>query len=75
LFTAGAQEFDATKQKAIYNQFQKLVQEQLPVIHLVQEMAILAVSDRVSGLNYSGLPSWGLWNIAELKVDENDSDR
>jgi peptide/nickel transport system substrate-binding protein len=75
LFTAGAQEFDATKQKAIYDQFQKLVQEQLPVIHLVQEMAILAVSDRVSGLNYSGLPSWGLWNIAELKVDEDDSDR
>ncbi|MFM7424816.1 MAG: hypothetical protein ACKO7W_07475 [Elainella sp.] len=45
------------------------MQEQLPVIHLVQEIALMAVRDHVTGLEYNGLPSWGLWNIEELEVD------
>lgn len=68
LFQAGAQELDPSKRQAIYAEFQALVQEQLPVIHLVNEMALMAVRDRVEGLRYSGLPSWGLWNIQELKI-------
>jgi peptide/nickel transport system substrate-binding protein len=67
LFNAGAREFDTTKRKQIYGDFQRLVQEQLPVIHLVHEIAVMAVRDRVQGLQYNGLPSWGLWNIQELK--------
>jgi peptide/nickel transport system substrate-binding protein len=70
LLQAGAQEFDETKRKQIYREFQQVVQAQLPVIYLVNEMALMAVSDRLSGLKYSGLPSWGLWNIAELKLKE-----
>ncbi|UBF23656.1 ABC transporter substrate-binding protein [Kovacikia minuta CCNUW1] len=68
LFIAGARELDETKRKAIYAQFQKLVQEQLPVIHLVNDRALIAVRNRVEGLKYTGLPSWGLWNIQELKI-------
>jgi len=44
------------------------VQEHLPVIHLVNETALMAVRDRVQGVKYTGLPSWGLWNIQELKI-------
>jgi peptide/nickel transport system substrate-binding protein len=70
LFNQGARELDETKRKQIYAQFQRVVQEQLPVIHLVHEIALVAVRDRLQGLKYSGLPSWGLWNIQELKVEE-----
>jgi peptide/nickel transport system substrate-binding protein len=73
LFTAGARELDEAKRQEIYGSFQQIVQEQLPVIHLVHEIAIVAVRDRIQGLKYTGLPSWGLWNIQELKVvDERD---
>jgi peptide/nickel transport system substrate-binding protein len=72
LLQTGAQEFDEAKRKQIYTDFQQVVQAQLPVIYLVNEMALMAVSDRLSGVQYSGLPSWGLWNIAELKLAETD---
>ncbi|MBD2056750.1 ABC transporter substrate-binding protein [Oculatella sp. FACHB-28] len=68
LFTAGARELDESKRQEIYGNFQRIVQEQLPVIHLIHEIALVAVRDRIQGLKYTGLPSWGLWNIQELKV-------
>ncbi|KAM3111228.1 ABC transporter substrate-binding protein [Phormidesmis sp. 146-33] len=68
LFITGARELDFEKRKQIYAQFQKIVQEQLPVIHLVNDSALMVVRDRVQGLKYSGLPSWGLWNIEELRI-------
>ncbi len=71
LFTAGVRELDEAKRKAVYADFQQIVQAQLPVIHLVHETALVAVRDRVQGLKYSGLPTWGLWNIHELKIVED----
>ena len=68
LYIAAARELDEAKRKQIYGEFQQLVQDQLPVIHLVNDRALMAVRDRISGLKYTGLPSWGLWNIFELKV-------
>lgn len=73
LFAAGARELDETKRKVIYGEFQQIVQEQLPVIYLAHEIALMAVRDRVQGLRYSGLPSWGLWNIQELSVQDSRS--
>jgi peptide/nickel transport system substrate-binding protein len=70
LYIAGAQELDDTKRKAIYGQFQRLVQEQLPILLLVNDSALMAVRNTVEGLQYSGLPSWGLWNVYELKTRE-----
>lgn len=70
LFTEGTRELDEAKRKAIYGEFQRIVQEQLPVIYLVNETALVAVRDRVQGLKYSGLPSWGLWNIQKLKIED-----
>lgn len=70
LFDAGARELNEEGRKQIYAEFQRIVQEQLPVIHLVQEIAIMAVRDRLQNVQFSSLPSWGLWNIHELKIDD-----
>ncbi len=67
-FKAGAREFDPVKRKPFYDEFQQIVQTQLPVIHLVNEIALMAVRDRVEGMKYNGLPSWGLWNVQELRL-------
>jgi peptide/nickel transport system substrate-binding protein len=72
LFKAGAREFDEAKRQEIYGEFQKIVQAQLPVIHLVHEIALMAARNHVEGINYSGLPTWGLWNIEELSVEVRD---
>jgi len=69
LFVKGARELDEEQRQKIYAEFQQVVQEQLPVIFLVKEVAMMVVRDRVTGLKYSGLPSWGLWNIYEVKID------
>ncbi len=68
IFQRGARELDEAKRQEIYSEFQQIVQAQLPVIHLVNALAIMAVRDRVDGIRYSGLPSWGLWNIEEIKL-------
>lgn len=68
LFIAGAREYDEAKRKAIYAAFQRLVQEQVPIILLVHDRALMAARNTIQGLEYSGLPSWGLWNIQELKI-------
>jgi peptide/nickel transport system substrate-binding protein len=70
LFEEGARELDEAKRQDLYQQFQQIVQEQLPVIHLVHEIALMAVRDRIQGVKYSGLPSWGLWNIYELRIKD-----
>ncbi|MBD2329400.1 ABC transporter substrate-binding protein [Alkalinema sp. FACHB-956] len=71
LFREGAREFDLEKRKKIYGQFQQLVQEELPIIHLVNDRALMAVRNPVQGLQYNGLPFWGLWNIDELYLTQS----
>jgi peptide/nickel transport system substrate-binding protein len=71
LFIAGARELDESKRKVIYAEFQRLVQEQLPILLLVNDSALMAVRNKVEGLKYTGLPSWGLWNIQELQIKDN----
>lgn len=67
-FLAGARELDPAKRKAIYADLQRLAQDQLPIIYLVNDSALMAVRNTVSGLRYTGLPSWGLWNLPELHL-------
>lgn len=72
LFVAGAREYDENKRKQIYAEFQRIVQEQVPVIYLVTPMALSAIRDRVKGVQFSGLDTRGsLWNVYELKVTDN----
>jgi peptide/nickel transport system substrate-binding protein len=71
LIIAGARELDEAKRQQIYADYQRVVQDNLPVIFLVNDRALMAARNTVQGLQYSGLPSWGLWNIQELKMQEN----
>lgn len=72
LYIKGAQELDQTKRKQIYAEAQRLTQEYLPSIYLVNPLSLAAVRDRVGGVKYSALGSLGatLWNKYELKVTQ-----
>lgn len=67
LYIKGAQELDENKRKEIYAETQRLAQEYLPVIYLVNPLALSAVRDRIQGVKYSALGG-ALWNIYELRV-------
>lgn len=69
LLIAGSQEFDETKRKAIYAQFQQIVQEELPIIPLVNKLSFEAVRDRVQNIKYSAIGG-AFWNIYELNVSD-----
>lgn len=71
LFIEGARELDEAKRKAIYAQFQQIVQEQLPLFYLVNPLSFEAVRDRVQGVKFSALAGSAFWNLYELKVAEN----
>ena len=68
LYIQGAQEFDEAKRKAIYDETQRLTQEYLPYIYLVNPLAMAAIRDRIQGVKFSALGAF--WNIYELKVDK-----
>jgi peptide/nickel transport system substrate-binding protein len=76
LFIAGAKEFDEAKRKAIYDEAQRLVQEYVPLVHLVNTLALAAVRNTVQGVEYSAVfpsPRGFIWNIYELKVADKKS--
>ncbi len=68
LYIKGAQEFDEAKRKAIYDETQRITQEYLPYIYLVNPLSMAAIRDRIQGVKFSALGAF--WNIYELKVDE-----
>jgi len=73
LMIQGAQELDETKRKAIYAEYQQLVQEQLPLIHLTIPLYLLAIRDRVENVQPSALAgstgvTGALWNVEQLKL-------
>jgi peptide/nickel transport system substrate-binding protein len=68
LFIEGAREFDPAKRKTIYAEFQKIVQDQLPSIHLINSIAMTAIRNRIQGIQYTSLDRRGtMWNVYELK--------
>jgi len=69
LYIQAAGELDEAKRKAIYAQTQQITQEYLPMIYLVNPLAMSAVRDRIQGIEYSAL-NGALWNIHELKLTE-----
>ena len=66
LYIEGGRELDEAKRKEIYAETQRLAQEYLPFIHLVNPLALAAIRDRVEGTKFSALGGT-LWNIYELK--------
>ncbi|MDX2099300.1 MAG: ABC transporter substrate-binding protein, partial [Leptolyngbyaceae cyanobacterium bins.59] len=67
LYIQGARELDEAKRKAIYAQTQQIIQEQVPVIYLVNPLSLSAIRDRIEGIQYSALGG-ALWNIQELTI-------
>lgn len=72
LYVEGAKELDPAKRKEIYAETQRLTQEYLPFIYLVNPLSMSAVRDRVQGLRYSALGG-ALWNIHELELTAEDT--
>jgi len=71
LYIQGAQELDEAKRKAIYAKTQQLTQEYLPLIHLINPLALVAIRNHIQGAKPSGLGG-ALWNIHEIKVKDPD---
>ncbi|MBD1900723.1 MULTISPECIES: ABC transporter substrate-binding protein [Cyanophyceae] len=69
LYIKAAQELDEVKRKEIYAQTQRITQEYLPMIYLVNPLSMSAVRDRVTGIKYSSLGG-ALWNVYELEVTD-----
>jgi peptide/nickel transport system substrate-binding protein len=67
LYIKGAQEFDETKRRQIYIETQKITQEQLPCIYLINPLSLSAIRNRIDGIDYSPL-SGAFWNLYELKI-------
>ncbi|MDZ7956737.1 MAG: ABC transporter substrate-binding protein [Aulosira sp. DedQUE10] len=67
LYIQAARELDETKRKEIYAETQRITQENLPFIYLVNPLAMSAVRNRFEGIKYSGLGG-AFWNIHEIKI-------
>jgi peptide/nickel transport system substrate-binding protein len=68
LYIQGAQELDETKRRQIYIETQKITQDNLPCIYLVNALSFSAVKNRVKGIDYSPI-NGPFWNLYELKFE------
>lgn len=70
LYTQAAQELDQAKRKKIYDETQRITQENLPFIYLVNPLSLGAVRDRIQNVKFSalGYQRGTMWNKYELKV-------
>ncbi|MGF1540606.1 MAG: ABC transporter substrate-binding protein [Pleurocapsa sp.] len=67
LFIKGARELDESKRKEIYAEIQQLVEEQVPMIYLVNPFSLSAVRNKIKGIEYSALGG-AFWNLEALKI-------
>ncbi|WP_297040667.1 ABC transporter substrate-binding protein [Thermosynechococcus sp. OHK43] len=67
LYVQGAQELNLERRKQIYAEAQRLAQEYLPFIYLVNPLSLTAFRNHVIGANPTALGG-ALWNLDELKV-------
>ncbi|MGB7084022.1 MAG: ABC transporter substrate-binding protein [Phormidesmis sp.] len=70
LYIKAAQALEEPERKTLYGETQRLVQENLPFIHLVGQYSMSAVRDKVENVKYTALGGV-LWNLNELKITEN----
>jgi len=72
IFNAGVQELDRKKRKALYDEWQRIVAEQLPFIYTVVPERLTAVRNKFGNLHpamYGGV----LWNLEQLYVKETSA--
>jgi peptide/nickel transport system substrate-binding protein len=68
LYVKGSQELDETKRREIYYQTQRITQENLPCIYLVNSLSLLAARNKVQGLQPTNLGS--LWNLYKISITQ-----
>ena len=69
LYIQAAQELNEDKRRGLYIETQKITQENVPCIYLVNALSLSAVKNRVKGIKYSPI-SGAFWNLHELKISE-----
>ncbi|UKO95758.1 ABC transporter substrate-binding protein [Nostoc sp. UHCC 0870] len=67
LYIQGAAANEADR-KQIYAETQRLSQEYLPLIYLVNSLSIVSVRNRIQGVRHSALKGT-FWNVYELKIN------
>ena len=67
LYIQAARELDEAKRKEIYAETQKISQEYLPFIYLVNPYSLSAVRNKFENIQYSALGG-AFWNIYEIKM-------
>jgi peptide/nickel transport system substrate-binding protein len=68
LYIQGAAANEADR-KQIYAETQRLSQEYLPLIYLVNSLSMVSVRNRIQGVRHSALKGT-FWNVYELKILE-----
>lgn len=66
LYIQGSQELDPAKRKVIYNEIQRLQNEYVPFIYLVNPLSLGAVRNCFEEIQYSALGG-AFWNLEDLK--------
>ncbi|TVQ06329.1 MAG: ABC transporter substrate-binding protein [Leptolyngbya sp. DLM2.Bin27] len=69
LYIEAAQVIDEDRRFELYKETQRLTQEYLPFIYLINNLSLTAVRNRVQGVQYTALGG-ALWNIHELSVED-----
>jgi peptide/nickel transport system substrate-binding protein len=69
LFDEGARVFDLNERKTIYNQFQQIVYQNCPLIHLFAPLSFVAVKDRIRNLDPTPLGG-ATHNLEELWIKQ-----
>jgi peptide/nickel transport system substrate-binding protein len=67
LYIQAAQELNEAKRREIYIETQKITQEYLPCIYLVNALSFSAIKNQVKGIDYSPI-NGAFWNLYELKI-------
>jgi peptide/nickel transport system substrate-binding protein len=69
LYVKAAQELDEEKVKTIYAETQKITQENLPFIYLVNPLSLGAIRNNIEGTKFNAIGG-AFWNIDEVKISE-----
>jgi peptide/nickel transport system substrate-binding protein len=68
LYVKGSQELDEAKRREIYYETQRITQENLPCIYLVNSLSLLAARNKIQGLQPTNLGS--LWNLYRVSITQ-----
>ncbi|WP_347279965.1 ABC transporter substrate-binding protein [Leptolyngbya sp. FACHB-60] len=68
LYVQAAQVIDEDERFELYKETQRLTQEYLPFMYLINNLSLTAVRNRVQGVKFTALGG-ALWNIHELTVE------